>query len=306
MRVLLLGHPRPLEALRWKDDLAEAGEELGWQVTHWPARGVDADDVVREAKESDLFLWARTHGHFPDGDVEAMLRRIEDAGVPTVGIHLDLYWGIGRREAEIGKHPWWTCQHIWTADGGPRPWASRGVNHRWMPPPMGSRFFGLAEPSPRLRHRVVFVGRCVRDIHGEHRANLLAWARRRFGAGFRQYGRFGRNTAYGSELSTVYASAQLAVGDSARAPAYWSDRVPTSLGRGALLAHPYVEGMAEVGFTSDTMIHYRWGRYDDITRRFDAMSHADRTAMREAALTVIAERHMWRHRLLDVQRAVYG
>lgn len=305
MKVLLLGHPRPLVANRWKDDLAEAGELLGWDVTHIPVRDVPAEDVVRQAKGADLLIWARTHGHDPVGDMAGMLRRIEDTGTATVALHLDLYWGIGRRETQIGVHPWWTCQYVFTADGGRRDWAGRGVNHFWCPPPMGHRFFGPGQSRKSMRHRAVFVGGLVRDIHGYHRVGLLRWSRIRWRAGFQHYG-FGRRALWGEALSDLYASAEVVVGDSAEAPYYWSDRVPCTLGRGGLLAHPRTAGMAEQGFTDDTMVLYdRWD-FAGLGRRLDGLGPARRAQMRDNALTVIADRHMWRHRLEMIQETVCG
>lgn len=306
LRLVLLGHPRPPGTNRWKNDLADAGEALGWQVTHLPGRGLHADDVVRQAKSADLFCWARTHGYQPVGDLHGMLRRIEDAGTPTVAVHMDLYWGIARREVEVGRHPFWTCQTVYTADGGPRDWAARGVNHRWLPPPLGAALHYRALPARRFLHRAVFVGGCVPGIHGGHRRGLLAWAARTWGSGFVQYGRRGAGEVWAGQLNVLYASAGLAVGDSARAPFYWSDRLIRTLGVGGLLAHPAVEGMDGQGFTDQVMIRYRWGCYDDIADRLDSMSDADRAGMRDAAFTLVGERHLWTHRLQQIAADVLG
>lgn len=303
MRALLLGAPRPLHLNRWKDDLAEGGDLLGWDITHVPARDIPADDVVRLAKGMDLLIWARTHGHNPTGDIAAMLRRIEDAGTFTVALHLDLYWGIPRREVEIGVHPWWSCQHVFTADGGARDWLGRGVNHHWLPPAMGHRFFGRGEVLRRYRHRAVFVGGVVLDIHGWHRRALLTWAQRRYRAGFVHYGQ-GRRAIWGEALSALYASTDVVVGDSAWAHYYWSDRVPCTLGRGGLLAHPRTPGLRTMGFDEQTMILYDRFDFDGLGRQLDALSPARRREITDNALTLIAERHMWSHRLRQIEETV--
>lgn len=301
----MLGLPGTgLHENRWKCDLAEAAESLGWQVEHLPARGIATDDVVRASKDADCLLWARTHHHQPDGPVGDMLRRVEDGGTATVGLHLDLYWGLPHREPQIGNHPWWSCQYIFTADGGVRDWRGRGVNHYWCPPPMGSRFLGRAQPAARFMHHAAFVGGIVPHIHGPHRANLLAWAWGQWGLGFARYG--GLRKVWGAELSALYASARVVVGDSARAPRYWSDRVPLSLGRGALLAHPVVDGMDELGLTDDVMVRYRWGHYGDIADRLSGMTEADCNTVRDNAVALVWERHLWTHRLLDIQKVVFG
>ena len=134
-RAIVLGLPQPITKNRWKDDLVDDAVSLGWDVTHLPAGEVSCEQVVDACKGSDLLIWARTHRHNPAGDIPGMLRRIEDAGTVTVAVHLDLYWGIPRREVTIGKTPWWSCQLVLTADGGHEAgFAERGVTHYWCPP----------------------------------------------------------------------------------------------------------------------------------------------------------------------------
>lgn len=308
MKLFLLGAPRGLSENRWKNDIAEAAERLGWDVTHWEANRAPADDVVAHAAGADLFLWARTHRHNPDGDVDAMLRRIEDAGTPTVGVHMDLYWGI-RREAAIGQTPWWTCQHVFTADGGPRDWTGRGVNHHWLPPAMGVRFYGRATPTGRYQakhHRVTWVGSYVPTIHGRHRADLIRWARNRYLGAFAAYGTGPRRAVWGPQLGDLYASSHVVLGDSAPAPRYWSDRLPMTLGRGGVLAYPRTEGLSEQGFDESNMILYDRFAFTELGERIDALTDAERRDLSDAALTLIGERHLWTHRLLEIERTVLG
>lgn len=307
MRVLLLGAPRPITTNRWKDDAAEAGEALGWQVTHLPARGPSTGDVLRAACGADLFLWMRTHGHVPDGPVGDMLRRIEDAGTPTVGVHLDLYWGIRRREAQIGVDPWWSCQWVFTADGGPRPWRGRGVNHFWCPPPVGARWLYRSPPAARYTHQAVFVGRYVRDVHDQHRRRMLIWAPQHFGAGWRHYGGGPRKQqVWGAELNTLLATTRVVLGDSAPAPCYWSDRVPRTLAAGGLLVYPHTDGLAGQGFDESTMLLYERGRFDQLADAVASLTDARRRELTDNAMTVIAERHLWRHRLERIAEEVFG
>lgn len=306
MRVVLLGAPVRIELDSWKNDIADGCEALGWQVVHLPARGIHVDDVVRACRGADLLIWARTHGHDPKGDATAMLRRIEDAGTATAGIHLDLYFGVTNRVERVGNQPWWSCQHVFTADGGhDAEFAARGVNHHWCPPPMGIRWLGRGEPSPRLAAHVVFVGGNVASIHGQHRKQLLAWAKRRYGHGFRWHGR-GNDRVVGGDLNALYASAQVAIGDSAPAPFYWSDRVPRTLGRGGLLAYPNTPGLDEQGLTDATMLRYDRFDFQGLGERIDALTEQDRRAMTDAALTVIRERHTWPIRLREIEAVVFG
>ena len=306
VRVIVLGAPRPLHLNRWKDCLTEGAQDLGWDVLHLPARGIPAEDVVRACKGADMLIWARTHGHQPIGDIGAMLCRIEDEGTATVGVHLDLYWGIARREQQIGVDPWWSCQWVFTADGGHQEqFLARGVNHRWLPPPLGRRWLGRSKPDrSRFRGRVVFVGGYVPDIHGTHRPDLINWARRRFAFQFQQYGP--SRPVWGPDLGRLYASTEVVLGDSADAPYYWSDRVVCTMGRGGLLAHPRVEGMDELRFTDDVMLLYDRGDFPGLGRRIDALTASRRREMTDAAIALVGERHLWEHRLKDIERVVFG
>lgn len=304
----MLGAPRAESEDCWKDDVADGCERLGWQVVHLPARGIPAEDVVRMCRGADMLIWARTHGHDPKGDAEAMLRRIEDAGTVTVGLHLDLYWTLCGREPRVGNQPWWSCQFVFTADGGAesaRKFAERGVRHFWCPPPIGVRWLGRAEPNSRYAGQIVFVGGYVAGIHGEHRKKLLEWARRRFGRRFRWYGRPG-DRVVGDELSALYASARVAIGDSAPAPFYWSDRVPRTLGRGGLLAYPNTPGLDEQGLTADTMLRYERGDFEHLGEQIDSLTEAQRREITDNALTVVSERHTWPVRLREIEAVVFG
>ncbi|GAA1766169.1 glycosyltransferase [Streptomonospora arabica] len=306
VRVLLLGAPQKQgDGDCWHDDIAIGGRELGWQVDYRQVHGASVEDLVRAAKGADLVVWARTHGHEPDGDAAAMLRRMEDAGSVTVGIHFDLYWGLSRREQRIGNDDWWTCQYVFTADGGDRDWAGRGVNHHWLPPAASTRFFGRGDAHQAKRgYEAVFVGGNVATIHGRHRADLLAWCRRRWGERFAHIGARDRSKVWGRTLNDLYAATGVVVGDSAPADYYWSDRLPRTLGRGGLLAYPRTEGMEQLGFTGDVLLPYARGRFDQIGAQLDALSPARAREMTDAALTLVEERHLFRHRMRQVAETV--
>src|SRR5690606_15530008 len=193
-------------------------------------------------------------------------------GGPVLGLVLEVagQGGGGGHSAVL------SCQHVFTADGGSdsaKKFAERGVNHHWCPPPIGARWLGRAEPSPMHAANVVFVGGHVPSIHGQHRKQLIDWARRRYGHGFRWVGR-GGNTIVGAELSALYASARVAIGDSAPAPYYWSDRVPRTLGRGGLLAYPNTEGLDEVGLTAETMLRFDRFDFASLGEQIDALTEA--------------------------------
>lgn len=315
MKVVVLGIPLPPGDNRWKDEMCEGGQELGWDVTHIPARGSQCSDVVRLCKGADIFIWAMTHGHNPSppSSIPGMLRQIEAGGTRTVALHMDLYWGIPARERKIGRMPWWTCQFVFTADGGHQAeFFGRKVNHFWMPPAMGSQYSYRAEQSEPSGH-LLYVGGYVPGIHGEDRGRLLEWARQQngfhadeYGPAFAMFGRGegSRGQVYGHRLNRLYAGAMVVLGDSAPSPKYWSDRVPCTLGRGGLLTHPDTEGFDEMGFTDEVMIRYTRGDLDELAERIYSLRMDEAWQMQENAIQLVRERHLWRHRMQDLQNIV--
>lgn len=293
MKVLVLG-ARSKNYDGWHNQLVEEAKAIGWDCTYERVFGASTKSIVDLARGANMLIWCHAHQHFPKGDPIAMLRRIEDAGTVTIGINQDIYWGL-QRERRIGKDPWWTCQYVYTADGGARDWASKGVNHYWSPPAVGERNLGRVKPNGR--YRIVFVGGYVRHIHGNHRAQLLSWAKRRWRGDFYWYGNTIRNRIYGEDLSAVVSYADVTLGDAAPAPYYWSDRVVRMMARGAVLAHPRVEGMKEQGFTDDSVVLFDWYKFDELGSKLDSLSDRQREQLRDSAVSIVEDRHLWRHRL---------
>lgn len=286
MKVTLLGYRSDGSIESWRPDCLEGLQQLGCDVTPMTLHDATPDDVA--ATTPDLLLWLRDSHHDTVGMWDC-LRRLRDAGTVTAALHMDLFWGVAHREPHIGKSPWWHCEYVFTADGGRHDWGE--VNHHWFPPAFGTRYLGL-HPDPGPGPSAVFVGSVSQRIHGRDRIALLDWARRTY-PDFEHYGTRHRQV-WGYELNKLYASAALVLGDSVDAPFYWSDRLPRSLGRGAVLAHPYVEGMDEQGFTDEVMIRYRRGDFEMIRHKRDSMTERDVKHMREAAVELVRERHTWR------------
>jgi len=306
IKIYILGSNNDFRGNRWRFDIKDSAERLGWDVVYREAQSADPEDVAREAGRCDIFLWLRMNRCDPAGDPWTMLRKIEDAGTTTVGLHMDLYWGIDSREPLVDpiSNPWFSSQYVFTADGGhDDKFSAAGIRHIWMPPAIGDKHFGLREPGRgRAIAPYVFVGTSSRGIHGDHRQQLLNWAARRYGRAFKHYGL--NHRVHGEDLNQLYAKSRIALGDSAPAPFYWSDRIPTTMGRGGVLAHPRTTGMAEHGYDDRSMILFDRFDFDRLGEAIDSMSDADVAAMREAALAVTWDRHMWRHRLESIARMV--
>lgn len=302
MRVVLIGLPGLGRS--WKNDLATAGRALGWDVLHLPPH--NPAPILRALPGADLLLWARTPGHSTP-NAERILATARDARIPTAGVHLDLYWTRPQREAEIGRTPWWQCDWVFTADGGHQPeFTARGVNHRWLPPPASRRWLapGTVDRA-RWPAPIVFVGTCPPGAHRDHRRRLLAWARRRYGSRFAHYGTPDRRV-WGEDLSSLYATARVVLGESVPSPYYWSDRVPLTVARGGVFTHQATPGLAEQGFTDQILITYEQDRFDALGDRIDALSGRQRRARVRRGIQLIEDRHLWEHRLQSIEQEVFG
>jgi hypothetical protein len=105
-----------------------------------------------------------------------------------------------------------------------------------------------------------FVG--SRGYHPEHpwRETLISFLEATYGNRFRVY------TGYREQaLNDLYASLKVVVGDSCFNGKYgWSDRIPESLGRGALLIHQECPGLCIPG-----LVTYKLGDLNDLADKID-------------------------------------
>jgi len=229
-------------------------ENMGHSVLRFQENKDRTEAIAAQcvSKKADLFIYINTHGWKTPGSMpfDEMIRRVKSAGAVTCGFHLDIYWGLNttdHRQDEIGKHPLWKMDYMFTADGGhDEQFRQRGVNHHWLPPAVVARDCRRGNFRQEFATDVAFVG--ARTYHPEYpfRGQLVDWLSKTYGPRFRRYGG-GTPWPYVRQqtLNDLYASAKVCVGDScfAGTPKYWSDRIPETLGRGGFLIHPEVEGL---------------------------------------------------------------
>jgi hypothetical protein len=245
LTVAYVGNFRPPEST--ENHVREALGNLGHSVRPLQEDGIDWDDLPRLVDGADLMLWTRTWTL----DHDAQRRGLAGVEVPTVGFHLDRWWGL-RREHLVREEPFFTdTDWMFTADGGhDEQWESIGVRHVWSPPAILARHAVTGTAYPKWRSRVAFVGNWQR-YHPDwpHRKQLVMMLRRWYGKqGFKAWPLPNQQRITGVDLSDLYASTDVAVGDSCLVGGvarYWSDRVPETLGRGGFLIHPQVEGLAD-------------------------------------------------------------
>lgn len=265
-----------------ENHVAGALEAVGHEVGRVQEQQADwATLAARVPADAGLVLWTHTRDYAPPPTFEAQRRFLDACPVPVVGYHLDLWWGL-RRERLVGEEPFFRVDLLVTADGGhPEEWEAAGVVHRWLPPAVSAAECAPGTPRDEFRSPVVFVGSHQGGYHPEsrHRGRLLRELRRRADVAF--WPRPGQPALRGAPLRDLYASAGMAVGDSAMVgdgPGfYWSDRIPECVGRGCLLLHPWVPGLD--GYFEDgkhlvTWTAGDWGRLHDLIEDFKANPEA--------------------------------
>ena len=284
--------------------LAWTFEYLGWEVIRLQENKTTVEDVVSAANSSDLFLWVRTHGWEVQGDVHSMLDRIN---VPTVGFHLDRYWGLDildRRESMIGVHPWWHVDYLFTADGGNQEnFKAKGVNHYWLPPAVVEKECYPGTQKDEYKVDVAFVG--SKGYHPEYkeRGQLIDWLEETYGSRFRRFAGDSGGTVREQALNDLYASVKVVVGDScfAGSPYYYSDRVPETIGRHGFLIHPETKGLFIEG-----LVTYRPNDFADLKEKIDYyLEHDDerRNCIEKGSIDV-KKNHTYTNRVKQMLKVV--
>jgi len=216
---------------------------LGYEVEKLQENKVGTREIYEACEHAQTLIWVRTPGwlQVPDEDMFELLEWCKNEGVKTLSVHLDKFWDIPTRESLIGKIPFWKTQYVFTADGSRQEdFAKRGVNHFWMKPAVSEVYCHPGTPRDEYRCDVGFVG--AKEYHAEYpfRKKMVEFLQETYGERFKHI-----EGVRGHLLNDVYASMKVVVGDcfGAGIPNYWSDRVPETIGRHGLLAHPSIKGL---------------------------------------------------------------
>ena len=293
MRVVYVGNFGPEHST--ENHVARALTNNGHTVVKVQESGLDWTGAAYNAAAyfPDLFLWTRTAGFDPANlaDQQDCIDTLRYQGIPSVGYHLDRWWGLNR-EPDIHRSPFFRVDLLVTADGGHQTeWEQAGVNHHWMPPAISQGEAVRGTYNPAYACDVAFVGNLIGYGHPEwagYRQDLFNHLQRRFRGRFRVFPGQGKPAIRGRALQDLYASVRVVVGDSCLAGGatrYWSDRVPETLGRGGNLIHPYVEGIEmEHPFLAvwglgdwedlDELIDRRLAESDENREEFIALNYA--------------------------------
>lgn len=313
MRIAYIGNFVPEHST--ENHVRQAWIDEGHEVVR-VQEGVPAelDTLKARITDVDLILWTRTADlAAKSGDRAAwsVLTAAERAAVPTVGFHLDRWWGLDR-EASVWTSPFFRCQYVVTADGGHQEqFADIGVNHFWLPPAVSLPETEPGEAQPQYRSPLAFVGSWQGGYHKEwtHRPDLVRWLQMKYRNDVKFWPQPNQPSIRGEALRNLYASVDIVIGDSCLvggATHYWSDRIPETVGRGGFLIHPHVEGIEE-HFTPGThLMTWRVGEWAELKRIIEWAKNnpEERRAIAAAGRDHVREHHTYNRRVRQILEIV--
>lgn len=276
--------------------------------------------LLKSQDRPDYVQWTSTpakRAKIPQDIQRELLNLGTRQNVPIVGIHLDRFWGIKERERWIQyKDPYFQCHVLFTADGGNQArWDGIGANHRWLLPAVAEQWCKRGQVREEFQAPVAFVGSWSK-YHSEskHRAELISWIQRNV-RGVKLWPRKHFPAIREDDLTDLYWSTDVMIGDSffpsrgqhQPTPNYSSDRIPESLGRGAMLLHPNVSGITDGPFAAPNLSTWTAWHWRELRRKIEEsldMNPSVRTRKRNAGIKYIRENHTYEHRVLEVWDAL--
>jgi hypothetical protein len=284
-------------------------ESLGHYVIPLQETQAGSEQIMREALQSDIFVWVHTHGWNTPGErsMASVLNILRDKSIPTLTYHLDLWFGLNRQaelEADdIYKH----IQHFFTVDKKMADWFNEngnGVQGHYLPAGVLGQECFIDENIQKVND-VVFVG--SRNYHPEwpYRPTLVNWLQQTYGNRFIHVGGDGIGIVRGHELIGLYNATKVAVGDSLCVdfiyPYYWSDRVYETMGRGGFLIMPYIKGLEDefkLWGDDKELVTYPFGDFERLKEVIDhaLVNDKEREAIRIRGHNKVKNNYTYKHR----------
>jgi hypothetical protein len=304
MRVQYLGNFEPANST--ETHVALALRRNGHELVERQENDLGAwRSSAEQMGDFDLTLWTRTGWEppIPRNLQRLVLHAGQAKGVAVVGYHLDRWWGLSR-EPQVGRELFFRADLVVTADGGhDDEWRDAGVNHLWLPPAVsGAQAEQLGSYREEYDVPVGFVG-SWQGYHDEwaYRGRLVRWLIDTYGDSFRAW----EGGVRGRDLADLYQSVDVLVGDSCLAGGathYWSDRIPETLGRGGLLVHPIVDGLAEHFTPGQHLLTYKLGDFDMLADmiRWATVNPDRAAAMRDAGRAHVLAHHTYERRMVQL------
>jgi glycosyltransferase involved in cell wall biosynthesis len=283
-------------------------ESLGHTVDKLQEKRVSSEKILRRALSSDLFIWVHTHGWKTPGDMEMdqVLLKLKDAGIPTITYHLDLWFGLERQKDLEQDNFYKTIGHFFTADKLMADWFNETTNVKghFLPPGVYDKecYIHKDYDENNYDYDVIFVG--SKRYHHEYpfRPQLIDFLRDTYKNRFCHVGGDGdTGTIRGDKLNRVYARSKIAIGDTLNLkfeyPYYTSDRLFESTGRGGFTIYPNIKGLDQY-FNDDEIVWYEHGNLKDLKNKIDYYLEHDneREKIRKRGHERTKKEHTYIHR----------
>lgn len=289
-----------------ENDFAKTYEKLGHKVTKLQENRTTTSKILQACERADLFHYVHTHSWETPG-LHSMEYVLEHLNCYSISVHLD-YWRGLAREKDVGNHPFWKTDFVFTADGGSNDWyREKGINHYYSPAGILEDSCYLGQKDERFSFDVVFVG--SKGYHPEwaYRPQLINWLESIYQEKFeRVAGDTRHGTIRGAELNNLYNSAKVIVGDTLclnfNHPDYYSDRLFETVGRGGFLIFPKIKGIEKMFKLGEELITYEFGNFDQLKGLIDYyLEHEEeRDKIRLAGMERVKNEHTYTHRLSKI------
>lgn len=283
---------------------AKTLESLGHTVIRMQESEANSEKILREALNSDLFIWIHTHGWNTPGkyDMDKVLKELKKNNIPSMTYHLDLWFGL-KRQKDLKSYPVYKyIDHFFTVDKKMADWFNQETKVKGHYLPAGVYDQECYYKDYTKKHDVIFVGSKQYHAEWEYRPKLIGWLETTYKNRFAHYGSGGIKHVRGSSLNKLYSSTKVVVGDSLCInfdyPHYWSDRVYETLGRGGFLIHPYIKGMEEEFTDKEHLVFYEYGNFEQLKELIDYyLEHAEeREKIRKAGHEHVKNNYTYKHR----------
>jgi hypothetical protein len=288
-------------------------ESLGHEVIRLQEGESSSQYILDEAMKSDLFVWVHTHGWTTPGSLpmEDVLDTLNNAGIPTMTYHLDLWFGL-RRQNDLEQDPFYKhIGHFFTVDKLMADWFTENTNVKghFLTAGVYDKECYLHESyDPNsFDYDVIFVGSKGYHYEWQYRPQLINFLRSIYGSRFLHVGGDGdTGTVRGDALNRIYAKSKIAIGDTLNLnfnyPFYTSDRLFESTGRGGFTIYPKIEGLEQYFKDEEEIIFYEHGNFDDLKEKIDKYLVEDekREAMRLAGHNRTKNEHTYVNRWAEI------
>ena len=287
---------------------AKTLESLGHKVYRLQETEAVAEEILRVAVKSDLFVWVHTHGWKTRGKMEMdhVLRRLADYQIPTITYHLDLWFGL-QRQKDLNTFPVYKeIGHFFTVDSQMADWFNKNTKVKGHYLPAGVFDQECYYTPQKFKHDVIFVGSRKYHQEWQYRPELISWLERNYRRNFAHYGNGGIKSVRGDELNKLYASTKIVIGDTLcigfKYPDYWSDRVYETMGRGGFIIHPYVSGMEREFEDKKHLVFYEYGNFKQLKKLIDYYLEHDeeREAIRVAGHELVKQNYTYKNRWQEI------